>query len=111
MNRQIADIGIAPNTTQIKKGLEHSYKIMQMIEAFKNGPNESRLFINSLHSRHRGILYFMADIKKDRHSLKFEQLTERERLAVIEAMRDLRELAATLPKRLCSSDSLIKDNV
>ena len=111
MNRQIADIGMAPNTTQIKKGLEHSYKIMQMIEAFKNGPNESKLFINSLHSRHRGLIYFMANITKERHRLKFEQLAERERLAVIEAMRDLKELAATLPKRLCSGDSVIKDNV
>lgn len=110
MNRQIADIGMAPNTTQIQKGLEHSYKIMQMIAAVKS-VNESQEFINHLHSRHRGLIYFMANITKERHRLKFEQLAERERLAVIEAMRDLKELAATLPKRLCSGDSVIKDNV
>jgi flagellar biosynthesis regulator FlaF len=111
MNGQIADIGIAPNSTQIKRGLECSRKAMQMIEAAKNGRNESKLFINALLSRHRGLIYFMADITKERHRLKFEQLAERERLAVIEAMRDLKELAASMPRRLLSSDSVIKDDV
>lgn len=110
MNRSISDTGLAPNPAQIKIGLEYSYKFMEMIAAVKSR-NESQAFINSLHSRHKGLLYFMAGVNRDRHKLKFEQLNDHERLAVIVAMRDLRELAASLPRQLCSSDSVIKKDV
>lgn len=110
MNRLTTDSGILPSQAQIKIGLEYSYKFMEMIAAVKNR-NEAQAFINSLHSRHKGLIYFMAEINRERHKLKFEQLTDHERLAVIVAMRDLKELAASLPKKLCSSDSVIKKEV
>ncbi|CAI1094119.1 DUF5347 domain-containing protein [Serratia entomophila] len=107
MNNSIGDIGVAPTPSQKKLGLAHSYKCMQMIAAFKTACNETKEFINSLHSRHRGLIYFTAEIPKARHRLKFEHLTERERLAVIEAMRELRELVGSFPHRLSNTDSVL----
>ncbi|WP_411706354.1 DUF5347 family protein [Edaphovirga cremea] len=110
MNRPIAELGIAPTQAQIKKGLEYSHKCMQMIANIRNGANKVQSLIDSLHARHRGFVYFTAGINKDRHHLKFEQLGERERLLVIEVMRDLKELTDSFPKRLCNSDSVIKSD-
>jgi regulatory protein YycI of two-component signal transduction system YycFG len=108
MDKSICNTGITPNKAQVKIGLEYSYKFMQMIAAVKKR-NESQPFINTLHSRHKGLIYFMANINRDRHRLKFEQLTEQERMAVIAAMRDLKELSASLPKQLYSSDGVINN--
>ncbi|PVZ87924.1 hypothetical protein C9426_10015 [Serratia sp. S1B] len=110
MQKLIVDTGITPTPSQIKIGLEYLDKSMRMIAAVKSR-NESQSFINALGARHKGLIYFMAEITRERHKLKFEQLTEHERKAVICAMRDLKELAASLPKRICSSDSIVKNNV
>ncbi|ENY3036504.1 DUF5347 family protein [Serratia marcescens] len=103
----IGDIGVAPTQSQVEAGLVYSYKCMQMIAAAKSTGNETQEFINSLHSRHRGLIYFTAEIPRARHKLKFEHLTERERLAVIEAMRELRELVGSFPQRLSNVDSVL----
>ncbi|QGH60769.1 DUF5347 family protein [Serratia proteamaculans] len=107
MNNSIGDIGVALTPSQKQKGLAHSYKCRQMIAAFKSDDNETKECINSLHSRYRGLVYFTAEIPKARHQLKFEHLTERERLAVIEAMRELRELVGSFPHRLSNVDSVL----
>lgn len=107
MNNSIGDIGVAPTPSQKTKGLAYSYKCMQMIAAAKTAGNETKECVNSLHSRYRGLIYFIAEIPKVRHKMKFEQLSERERLAVIEAMRELRELVGSFPHRLSNVDSVL----
>ncbi|WP_373367643.1 DUF5347 family protein [Serratia fonticola] len=68
------------------------------------------MFFNSLSPRHKGLVYFTAGITKERHSLIFNELTDGERLAVVRAMRELRNLIVSFPRSLTDADSVVSNN-
>lgn len=93
---------------QIEKGLIEVPKIRQILQGVKKG-NQVEKHINALMARDRGLIYFKAGIPKARHGLKFAALTEIERLAVIDAMREIRELSRGFPVLLSDDDAKVSE--
>lgn len=93
---------------EINIGLAQSANALLMIEnARKKYSNVVAIYFESLSSRYRGLIYFTAGLHKDKHKLSFAELLSHERLAVIRAMRELRELTESFPKRISDNDSVI----
>lgn len=97
---------IPPTEEQISRGLVHVGKLKGLLSHARARVNKvQEYFTHYRIPRHRRLLYFMARISSERHPLSFEELTQRERLAVIDAMTELREMVSHFPDELLHKDA------
>ncbi|TXE26906.1 DUF5347 family protein [Serratia ureilytica] len=91
---------------QIARGLSHAAKLKRLVISARTEKNLVREFFDNLRvSRYRAVIYFWARIGAERHRLHFEELTERERIAIINAMLEMRELVNEFPKDILHDDA------
>lgn len=91
---------------QIARGLSHAAKLKRLVIRARTEKNLVRDFFEKLRvSRYRAVIYFWARIGAERHSLHFEELTEQERIAIINAMLEMRELVNEFPKDILHDDA------
>lgn len=103
-------MSVALTPDQIERGLANTHKARLLIVDAARRNKRISMFFNSLSPRHKGLIYFTAGIAKERHILKFNDLTDSERLAVVRAMRELRNLIASFPRSLTDADSVVSNN-
>lgn len=97
---------IAPTEQQISRGLVHVGKLKGLLDHARAGVNKvQEYFTQHRILRHRRLIYFMARINSERHALSYEELTPRERRAVIDAMTELREIVSHFPRELLHKDA------
>ncbi|ALX94666.1 hypothetical protein AV650_14375 [Serratia fonticola] len=93
---------------EIHRGLINSKKARLLIADAMKRNNRLVRFFNNISTRHKGLIYYCANIKKERHKIQFSDLTEQERIAVVSAMSDLKSLTDSFPRSLSEADSVIK---
>lgn len=64
-------------------------------------------FRNLRQSRYRRWIYCLSEISHDRWNIRFENLSERERISIIKTMTELRDLVDDFPKELTPEDARI----
>lgn len=95
---------------QIKIGLIQTANVRLMLNKALRRTNRVSAFLLGVSFRHRGLIYFTAGLHRDKHKLKFHELDESDRLAVIKAMRELSELTTSFPKELPDADAVINQD-
>lgn len=74
---------------QVERGLRNIANLRKLFDYAADRFKRLTGFYKSLSSRHRAIIYFMAGIKKDRHGINYEELTDDEIKQINDAIEEL----------------------
>ncbi|EPN2803307.1 DUF5347 family protein [Serratia marcescens] len=77
---------------QVERGLRNIANLRRLFDYAADRFKRLAGFYRSLSTRHRAIIYFMAGIKKDRHGVKYEELTDEEITRVNTAIEELADI-------------------
>lgn len=82
-----------PSEAQRVTGLKYVAEVRQLLETKAQREYFISHFFNSIRGRNRAMIFYLARIPQDRHSVKYEDLTEEEKKKLDDAMRDLLNIA------------------
>ncbi|MCE5370082.1 DUF5347 family protein [Klebsiella oxytoca] len=85
---RVKEFGV-PTAEQVAIGQKHLKHIRESFDFLSDKFTHYVIYFNSLSSRYRGLIYFTAGIKRERHSINFRDLTGAEQEAVMKAMGEL----------------------
>ncbi|MCU6243870.1 DUF5347 domain-containing protein [Enterobacter asburiae] len=98
----------AMSSEQKVHGLAKVAELKRQVMEAKSERNHVLDFFESLRqSRYRKWIYCLAEISSDRWNIRYENLSDRERLSIIRTMTELRDLVDDFPKDLTSEDARI----
>jgi|GEM_PF-5557291 len=78
------------------KGRRMNQGLIEFIHDLKSAPNNRE----RKNKRVVSLIYFLADINKDRHALNYDQLSEDEQRRLVEAINQLKAISSILPTDL-----------
>lgn len=95
---------IPPTAMSSEQKVHGLAKVAELKRQVMNAQNErdhvQDYFERLRQSRHRKWIYCLAEISSDRWNIRYEHLSDREKLSVKSAMREFRELVRYFPEDL-----------
>ncbi|WP_193162918.1 DUF5347 family protein [Enterobacter ludwigii] len=89
-------------------GLAKVAELKRQVMKAKSERNGVQEFFEGLRqSRYRKWIYCLSEISSDRWNIRYEHLSERERLSIIRTMTELRDLVDDFPKELTAEDAKV----
>lgn len=98
----------AMSSEQKVHGLEKVAELKRQVMEAKSERNHVQDFFEGLRqTRFRKLIYSYAGISSDRWNVRYGDLSDRERLSILSAMTELRDLVGSFPRELSFDDAKI----